>query len=105
LTLIADSVTRGNHTVTQSTFTAPCTPIHETNVTINGFNSGYRPAGDEQAITNLIIPVTDSRTIWFFDSATCAQGGVGAVNINRSSSETYDGFKVGKKNLSSMPIN
>ncbi|RDB25486.1 hypothetical protein Hypma_007603 [Hypsizygus marmoreus] len=86
--------TQGNHTVTQSTFASPCIPAHETNVTINGFDSSFRNAGAGTAITNLEYTVTDSSTtVWFYDSNTCARGGVGAININGSSSETIDGFR------------
>ncbi|KAF5355186.1 hypothetical protein D9756_005475 [Leucocoprinus leucothites] len=85
--------TQGNHTVTQSLFAAPCIPAHDFNETINGFNSGLRDAGNYSAITNLQIPIEDSTTtIWYFDWNTCNVGGVGAINVNESSYETYDGF-------------
>jgi hypothetical protein len=88
-------VTFGNHSVTQSTFSSPCIPAHDTNVTINGFDSGFRDAGNSQAITNLPVVVQDSTTtIWFFDYNSCAQGGVGGININGSSTETLQGFQV-----------
>ena len=90
------SVTLGNHTATQSTFSSPCIPAHNTNVTVNGFNSGFRNAGNGQAITNLPVIVDNpNATIWFFDYNTCAQGGVGGININDSSLETLQGFQVG----------
>lgn len=86
--------TLGNHTATQSTFSSPCIPAHDTNVTVNGFNSGFRDAGNSQAITNLPVIVDNpNATIWFFDYNTCAQGGVGGININDSSSETLQGFQ------------
>ncbi|KAJ3565544.1 hypothetical protein NP233_g7560 [Leucocoprinus birnbaumii] len=85
--------TQGNHTVTQSVFAAPCIPAHDFNETINGFNSGFRNAGNYSAITNLQVPIEDSNTtIWYFDWNTCNVGGVGAINVNESSYETYDGF-------------
>ncbi|TFK84538.1 hypothetical protein K466DRAFT_588850 [Polyporus arcularius HHB13444] len=85
--------TQGNHTATQSTFAGPCIPAHETNSTINGFDSGFRDTVNGTAITNLVVPITDNNTIWFFDANTCAEGGVGGVNINDSSTETLDGFR------------
>ncbi|KAI0692860.1 hypothetical protein C8T65DRAFT_617421 [Cerioporus squamosus] len=85
--------TQGNHTATQSTFAGPCIPAHETNVTINGFDSGFRDTVNGTAITNLVVPITDNSTIWFYDANTCAQGGVGGININDSSTETLDGFR------------
>ncbi|KAF8229037.1 hypothetical protein L208DRAFT_1402737 [Tricholoma matsutake] len=86
--------TLGNHTAIQSTFSSPCIPVHDTNTTVNGFISGFRNAGNGQAITNLPVVVQNpNTTIWFFDYNTCAQGGVGGININDSSSETLEGFQ------------
>lgn len=88
-------VTRGNHSVTQSTFAAPCVPAHDTNVTINGFDSSFRDAGNGTAITNLPVTITDPKTpIWFFDYNTCGLGGVGVINANGSSLETLEGCQV-----------
>ena len=90
------TVTEGNHTVTQSTFSSPCVPAHITNSTVNGFDSSFRNANNGTSVTNLPVIITDSNiTIWFYDLNTCALGGVGGININGSSTETLDGFKVG----------
>jgi hypothetical protein len=57
--------------------------------------SGFRNAGTGQAITNLPVVVENpNTTVWFFDYNTCAQGGVGGINIDDSSSETLQGFQV-----------
>ncbi|KAI0663949.1 hypothetical protein C8Q70DRAFT_1041757 [Cubamyces menziesii] len=85
--------TQGNHSAIQSTFASPCIPAHDTNITINGFNSGFRPAGNGTAITNLPVTISTNDTIWFYDAATCAIGGVGGININDSSTETLAGFQ------------
>ncbi|KAF8161304.1 hypothetical protein B0H34DRAFT_374589 [Crassisporium funariophilum] len=86
--------TQGNHTATQSTFASPCTRAHDTDSTINGFDSGFRNANNGTSITNLPFTVTDNTTtVWFFDWNTCAQGGVGGINVNESSLETLDGFQ------------
>ncbi|KAI9062444.1 hypothetical protein FKP32DRAFT_1574111, partial [Trametes sanguinea] len=85
--------TQGNHSATQSTFASPCIPAHDTNVTINGFNSDLRPTNNGTAITNLPVTITTNDTIWFYDIATCAEGGVGGININDSSTETLEGFQ------------
>ncbi|EIW54396.1 uncharacterized protein TRAVEDRAFT_31350 [Trametes versicolor FP-101664 SS1] len=94
--VIGDTVlfnfTQGNHSATQSTFASPCIPAHDTNSTINGFNSGLRPTNNGTAITNLPVTITTNDTIWFYDIATCALGGVGGINVNESSTETLDGF-------------
>ncbi|KAH9855917.1 hypothetical protein C2E23DRAFT_882678 [Lenzites betulinus] len=85
--------TMGNHSAIQSTFAAPCIPAHDTNSTINGFNSGDRPTNNGTAITNLPVTITTNDTIWFYDASTCAIGGVGGINVNESSTETLDGFR------------
>ena len=60
----------------------------------NSFDSGFRDTVNGTAITNLVVPITDNSTIWFFDVNTCARGGVGGINVNDSSTETLDGFRV-----------
>ena len=94
LTPSPNTVTQGNHSAIQSEFATPCIPAHDTNITVNGFNSGFRDAGNGTAITNLPVTISDNSTIWFYDANTCAQGGVGGINVNESSTETLDGFRV-----------
>ncbi|KII95673.1 hypothetical protein PLICRDRAFT_48623 [Plicaturopsis crispa FD-325 SS-3] len=94
--------TQGNHTVTQSTFASPCIPANEANSTINGFNSGFRDAGNESAITILSVPILPdiaNQTLWFYDANTCGLGGVGAINVNFSSFQNFDGFVRNAKRL------
>lgn len=91
------TVTMGNHTVTQSTFASPCIPAHDTNSSINGFDSGFRDTVNGTAITILSVPITAdiaNTTLWFFDYNTCGEGGVGGINPNQSSLETLAGFQV-----------
>jgi len=93
--VVVFNFTLGNHTVTQSVFEAPCVPAHDHNITLNGFDSGFRDTVNGTAITILSVPITPdlvNTTIWFFDFNTCAQGGVGGININDSSTETLAGF-------------
>ncbi|KAH9834101.1 uncharacterized protein C8Q71DRAFT_859769 [Rhodofomes roseus] len=90
--------TQGNHTVMQSTFSAPCVWIDETEA-YNGFTTGFRDAGNGTAITNYILPITSNDTIWFFDWNTCALGGVGGINVNESSTQTLAGFVRNAKRL------
>jgi hypothetical protein len=88
----------GNHTATESTFSNPCIPAHETNITINGFDSGFRDTQPGTAGSILSVPIliqNENHTFWFFDYNTCGQGGVGVINNNESSSETLAGFTVG----------
>jgi len=87
--------TNGNHTATESTFSSPCIPAHETDNTINGFDSGFRDTQPGTAGSILSVPIliqNENHTFWFFDYNTCGQGGVGVINNNESSSETLAGF-------------
>lgn len=66
-------------------------------MSINGFNSGFRDTVNGTAITQLSVLITPelaSSTIWFFDYNTCAQGGVGGININENTNETLQGCAV-----------
>ena len=96
--LTSCKVTNGNHTATESTFSSPCIPAHETDNTINGFDSGFRDTQPGTAGSILSVPIliqNENHTFWFFDYNTCGQGGVGVINNNESSSETLAGFTVG----------
>ncbi|KAH9955026.1 hypothetical protein BC827DRAFT_1272057 [Russula dissimulans] len=85
--------TLGNHTATQSTFSSPCVPAHDTDSAINGFNSAFRYTQPGTAGTTLTVPIqNETQTFWFFDYNTCGEGGVGVINNNQSSSETLAGF-------------
>ncbi|KAF7362233.1 hypothetical protein MVEN_00569500 [Mycena venus] len=89
--------TQGNHSATQSTFAAPCIPAHLTNVTINGFDTSLRPAGNGTSITDFrIIMNADivNTTLWYYDQTTCGIGGVGVINPGNVSAtlQTIDGF-------------
>ncbi len=43
---------------------------------------------------SLSPPAIENQTLWFFDYNTCGEGGVGAINVNESSSQTLEGFEV-----------
>jgi len=85
----------GNHTATQSTFSNPCIPAHDTNVTINGFDSGFRnttPGTPDSILSVPILEQNQNQPFWFFDANTCGEGGVGVINDDESSTETLAGF-------------
>ncbi|KAI0078171.1 hypothetical protein K474DRAFT_1674333 [Panus rudis PR-1116 ss-1] len=74
------------HSVTQSTFADPCTPLTGSNGT--GFDSGLTTG------TQFTINVTDaSKPIWFFCKfpGHCGAGMVGSINAP-SSGNTFDAF-------------
>ena len=82
-----------------STFSAPCQPAHDTNITINGFDSGFRPTDNGTDITILSVPIDDSNVntpFWFYDASpgACGSGAVGVINSNESSTATLAGFVV-----------
>jgi plastocyanin len=63
----------GNHTVTQSTFDQPCSPISTIMSNVTGFHSGYQPAAASQQsgmIPTYTVMINDSKPIWLY----CAQG-------------------------------
>ncbi|KAH7918976.1 hypothetical protein BV22DRAFT_1115338 [Leucogyrophana mollusca] len=88
--------TLGSHTATQSTFAAPCVLAHDSDPTINGFDSLLRLAGNGSNASILSVPMLEQnyqQTMWFFDWSTCGEGGVGVINDNESSTETLAGFE------------
>lgn len=92
--VVVFNFTQGNHTATQALFASPCVPAHRINETVNGFDSGFRQSLNFTAITVLEVPITDNdTTIWFYDHNTCAEGGVGVINVNETSLETIEGFE------------
>ncbi|KAF5393304.1 hypothetical protein D9757_000487 [Collybiopsis confluens] len=102
--LVLFNFTAGNHTATQSAFFAPCTPINYTNGT-NGFDSNFAvvPANwniSQGAFPIQAVPILESNkndTMWFYDVNTCAQGGVGVINLvvgdPATAGQTLDGFR------------
>lgn len=82
-----------------STFASPCQPAHDTNATINGFDSGFRPTENGTSGSILSVPIDDTNVntpFWFFDASpgACGSGAVGVINSNESSLQTLDGFVV-----------
>ncbi|KAI0797780.1 Cupredoxin [Abortiporus biennis] len=78
------------HSVVQSAFSTPCTPLAATNSTPAGFDSGIT-MGTEFSIT-----ITDDTTpIWFFCKFPlhCGMGMVGAINAPTTGNQTFDGLQ------------
>jgi len=95
--LISTAVATGNHTATESTFDNPCIPAHDTDASINGFNSGFRNTQPGTSGSILAVPIiiqNVNHTFWFYDYNTCGEGGVGVINSNESSGKTLAGFTV-----------
>jgi hypothetical protein len=86
---------QGNHSATQSTFAEPCIPIHESNQTINGFDSGLRLGTNGTGQTDLVVPIGAANvndTIWIFDAfpGSCGEGHIAGINVNDTSEENFD---------------
>ncbi|KAF8803520.1 hypothetical protein BYT27DRAFT_6727873 [Phlegmacium glaucopus] len=80
-----------NHSVTQSTFANPCTPL-AANATANapaGFDSGLL------SLSTFTINVTDTNPIWYFCKQVTHCGGQGMVgSINApATGNTFDNYK------------
>ncbi|KIK67541.1 hypothetical protein GYMLUDRAFT_69722 [Collybiopsis luxurians FD-317 M1] len=102
--LVLFNFTEGNHTATQSAFFAPCEPVNYTNGT-NGFDSNFVVVPLNWNITDgafpiLAVPILESNkndTMWFYDVSTCAEGGVGVINLvpgdPATAGQTLDGFR------------
>lgn len=61
----------GNHTVTQSTFDAPCQPIAMNNASVTGVYSGFVPVAKEDAMTAAYtITINSTTPLWMY----CSQG-------------------------------
>ncbi|KAF8585470.1 hypothetical protein K439DRAFT_1343387, partial [Ramaria rubella] len=87
----------GNHSATRSDFATPCIPIHYTNNSINGFDSGLRIGINGTGATVLTIPIDDTNNntaIWFYDSfpGACGAGNVGVINSNETSDNNIAAF-------------
>ncbi|EEB89791.1 hypothetical protein MPER_12076 [Moniliophthora perniciosa FA553] len=79
-----------NHTVTQSTFAAPCTKMD------NAVDSGYQSVSDSPI--NWTLPVNNSDTLWFYCAQTqpanhCQMGMVFAINAPTEGNNTFENFQ------------
>ena len=85
-----------NHTVTQSTFAAPCQPIADTSSTNQiGFDSGFIPVADGATdFPTFSIQVNSTSPVWAYckQGNHCGQGMVFAINAPTSGSQSFDAF-------------
>ncbi|EJF66269.1 hypothetical protein DICSQDRAFT_159248 [Dichomitus squalens LYAD-421 SS1] len=84
-----------NHTVTQSTFAAPCSNITDATGAVTGVDSGFQfvPAGATQFPVWQITVNNASAPLWFFcRQATHCQAGM-VFAVNPTAAKTYDAFK------------
>jgi len=79
-----------NHTVTQSSFDAPCKKADY------GFDSGFRPVTDPSVNKVFEYKVTDNKPIWFYcqQGKHCSEQGMnGAINAPATGDKTLAIFK------------
>ncbi|KAG8876031.1 hypothetical protein FRB98_007503 [Tulasnella sp. 332] len=79
-----------NHTLTQSTFAAPCAEK------AGGFDSGFMPvAATDTTFPTYTITVNDTTPIWAYcrQATHCEMGMVFAINAPTSGTNTFDAFK------------
>ncbi|KDQ59248.1 hypothetical protein JAAARDRAFT_176046 [Jaapia argillacea MUCL 33604] len=86
-----------NHTVTQSSFLAPCQPLADTSAyRTAGFNSGFTPVASENGtFPTFQIKINDTAPIWGFCEQTghCGKGMVFSINAVQSSMNNFAAFQ------------
>jgi plastocyanin len=90
-----------NHTVTQSSFGAPCRKLAATSTTGQvGFDSGFVPGAADGSAT-FSVTVNDTAPIWVYCRQTghCGQGMVFAVNPVENSNRSFEQFQILAKSL------
>ncbi|KAG0634566.1 hypothetical protein HOY80DRAFT_860209, partial [Tuber brumale] len=91
-----------NHTLTESTFDAPCVPKH------GGIDSGFRPNMENIPGKEIFhVTVTDDKPRWFYcaqpgnGNPHCQAGMVFAINAPKTGDKTLEAFK---KLAAAVPI-
>ena len=92
---IGDTVTfvfnAKNHTVTQSSFVAPCTRFRNATTKRNGFDSGFKPvAPGTTDLPTMQLRITTAEPIWLFcaQGNHCASGMVASINAATTGPKT-----------------
>lgn len=92
-----------NHTVTQSSFGAPCLPLTDkTTGQRTGFDSGYMPvAAGTTDFPTWSLTINDTAPIWAYcaQASHCGAGMVFAVNSDESSGRNFSAFQSLAKTL------
>jgi len=91
-----------NHTVTQSSFGAPCTPI--TGTPNPPLDSGFQPVNSSGLFPQFSFTMGNDTTtpLWFFCAQTtpadhCNAGMVFSVNANEASAKSFSAFQTAAK--------
>jgi len=89
-----------NHTVTQSSFTAPCQKLEASTGTV-GLDSGFNPTTESLTTVGFSFVVNGTSPLWFYCRQTghCIKGMVFAVNANDN--KTFAAFQANAENSNS----
>ncbi|KAL1967465.1 hypothetical protein VTN77DRAFT_3250 [Rasamsonia byssochlamydoides] len=85
-----------NHSVVQSSFESPCTPIDTVQPNVTGFKSGFMPvSASATTIPVFTLMVNNTEPIWVHCSQTghCQKGMVMAINAPTSGNKTFAAYK------------
>jgi len=98
-----------NHTVTQSSFSAPCMPLTDkTTGTKIGFDSGFFPvAADATTFPTWSLTINDTAPIWAYcrQGNHCGAGMVFVVNSDETSQRNFSSFQTLAKTLNGTTTN
>ncbi|KAF9068736.1 Cupredoxin [Rhodocollybia butyracea] len=100
---VGDTVTfqfhQKNHTVTQSSFANPCTPLSVSSPGTASFNSGFMPvAANASTFPTVTIQINDTTPFWAYCAQTspvshCESGMVFSVNAVETSPNSFEAFQ------------
>jgi plastocyanin len=98
-----------NHTVTQSSYGAPCLPLTDKTTGARiGFDSGFFPvAADATTFPTWSLTINDTAPIWAYcrQGNHCGSGMVFAVNTDETSQRNYTSFQTLAKTLNGTSTN
>ncbi|KAL1863605.1 hypothetical protein Plec18170_000443 [Paecilomyces lecythidis] len=85
-----------NHSVVQSTFNDPCTPMAKSMPGMTGIMSGFMPvSADAKDVPVFTMMVNDTKPMWIYcgQKGHCQKGMVMAINVASGSNKTLSAFK------------
>lgn len=97
----------GNHTVTQSTFAAPCSAFEDASGNA-GIDSGFQSVNSSEGAPEYGFNITDASTpLWFYCRQTghCEEGMVFAVNAPASGKKSFAAFQAAAKKAIATSVN
>ncbi|THH10934.1 hypothetical protein EW145_g1000 [Phellinidium pouzarii] len=95
-----------NHTITQSSFAAPCEELGSTSST-PGFDSGFMPVNGSSDFPTYSITVNSTAPVWGYCRQTghCGQGMVFAINAQDNATKSFSAFQASAKQINGTTSN